>query len=282
MRCTERAAPRRAARAPRASTAHVASRSLVRALGCVAALLLPASLLAQGAGAPAAGGSADASLENAPRVLLIPQKETTLVSQILARVDRLGGDLGSTFREGQPLVEFDCGEHQARMKMSEAELNSARETLEAKKRLQKLDAAGEVEVALANAAVEKARAQTELSKAQLKQCAVYAPWAGRIVKLHVKQFQGVNVGQPLMEIVSAGPLKVRLNAPSKWLAWLKPGTAFEVRIDETGRTYSAAVSAINGRVDAVSQSVEIEGRINGAYPELLAGMSGTARFAQAR
>lgn len=239
----------------------------------------PAALAASPSGSMA---DAPAGGEPGPRVLLIPQRETTLVAQILARVDRLGGELGSAFREGQPLVEFDCVEHQARLKMSDAEFNSAREQLDAKKRLQKLDAAGEVEVALAAAAVEKARAQTDLSKAQLRQCTVYAPFAGRIVKLHVRQYQGVNVGQPLMEIVSSGPLKVRLNAPSKWLSWVKPGTAFEVRIDETGRSYPAVVSAINGRVDAVSQSVEIEGRVNGAYADLLAGMSGIARFAQAR
>jgi membrane fusion protein, multidrug efflux system len=78
--------------------------------------------------------------------------------------------------------------------------------------------------------------------------------------------------------VSAGPLKVKLNAPSRWLTWLKPGSRFDVQIDETGRSYPAVVSAINGRVDAVSQSIELEGRIGGNFNELLAGMSGNARF----
>ena len=56
-------------------------------------------------------------------------------------------------------------------------------------------------------------------------------------------------------------------------------TPFEVEIDETGRTYKAAVSAVNARVDAVAQTVEIEARITGRHAELLPGMSGTARFA---
>ncbi len=256
-------------------------------ISCAATAQAPAAPLP--AAQPGASGAvtapsapAPAPVDVTPRVLLIPQKETTLVAQIVARVDRLAGELGASFREGAPLVGFDCAELDARLKMSDAEFNSAREQLDAKKRLQKLEAAGEVEVSLAAAAVEKARAQIELSKAQLRQCAVYAPFAGRIVKLHVRQYQGVNVGQPLMDIVSAGPLKVKLNAPSRWLAWLKPGSTFDVRIDETGKVYPAVVSAINGRVDAVSQSVEVEGRINGAYTDLLAGMSGTARFAQAR
>lgn len=226
--------------------------------------------------------SADNAAQNGIRVLLIPQQETTVVSQIVGQVNRLAGDIGASVRQGEPLVTFDCRELQARMKMSEAELESAKEQHQAKLRLQGLNAAGEVEVSLAAAAVDKSRAQLELSKAQLRQCVIPAPFAGRIVKLNVRQFQSVNVGQPLVDLVSGGPLKVKLNAPSKWLRWLKPGESFQVSIDETGKTYPATVSAINGRVDAVSQSVELEGRINGTFPELLAGMSGNAAFPQAQ
>ncbi len=252
-------------------------------------LLSPAAVVAQarstaagGAPAPAATASAPAAptpAEVQPRVLLIPQRETTVVAQIVGQVSRLGGDIGASVGQGSTLVMFDCGELEAKLKMSEAELHSARENHQAKVRLQGLNAAGEVEVSMAAAAAEKARAQLDLSRAQLRQCVIPAPFAGRIVKLHVRQYQAVNVGQPLVDLVSGGSLKVKLNAPSKWLAWLKPGTRFEVTIDETGKSYPAVVSAINGRVDAVSQSVELEGRVSGAYAELLAGMSGNARFA---
>lgn len=219
-----------------------------------------------------------APIEPAIRVLLIPQRETTVVSQIVGQINRLGGDLGSAVAQGAPLVVFDCTELTARLKMSEAELTTAREQHEAKVRLQGLNAAGEMEVTLAAAAVEKARGQIDLSRAQMRQCVIAAPFAGRIVKLHVKQFQGVNIGQPLIDMVSSGPLKLKLNAPSKWLVWLKPGAKFDIRIDETGKTYPAVVTALNGRVDAASQSIEIEGRVNGTFNELLAGMSGNAQF----
>ena len=165
--------------------------------------------------------------------------------------------------------------------MARAEFNSAQQQHQAKIRLQGLSAAGEVEVSLAAAAVAKAGAQVDLSNAQLAQCTVAAPFPGRISKLHVREYQGVNVGQPLLEIVSAGPLRVKLNAPSKWLAWLTPGTTFDVRVDETGKSYPARVSAINSRVDAVSQTIEVQGKVLEDHAELLAGMSGNARFATA-
>ena len=61
---------------------------------------------------------------------------------------------------------------------------------------------------------------------------------------------------------------------------LKIGQRFDVDIDETGKTYPAKVTAINARVDAVAQTVELEARIDGRPPELLAGMTGIARFPQ--
>jgi membrane fusion protein, multidrug efflux system len=233
---------------------------------------------------PGAGAPPTESTPAAPpvRVLLTPARETTLVAQMVGRVERLGGELGGSFKEGAPLVVFDCAEQKARLRMADAEQDAAAQQHETKMRLQALDAAGDAEVKLAATGVVRAQAQVELARQQATHCQIDAPFAGRIVKLHVRESQGVAVGQPLLELVSAGPLKLRLNAPSKWLSWLKPGVAFRITIDETGRSYPAVVSAINARVDAVSQSIEIEGRVRGTYPELLAGMSGNAAFARAR
>ena len=110
-------------------------------------------------------------------------------------------------------------------------------------------------------------------RAQLSQCSVLAPFTGRIVRMHVKPHQGVNVGSPLVEMVSEGPLKVRLNAPSRLLRTLQVGTPFEVAIDETGKSYAAKVTAINARVDAVAQTVELEGASR-AKPRASGGMTG--------
>ena len=59
---------------------------------------------------------------------------------------------------------------------------------------------------------------------------------------------------PRMQKISDGPLKLRLNIPSRWLRQVSVGTPFEVDINETGRTYQAKVTLINARVDAVAQT----------------------------
>jgi membrane fusion protein, multidrug efflux system len=232
-----------------------------------------------GNAAPASTAAVGAATASAVRVLLAPDIETLLLAQTVGRITSLNGSLGSRVAKGQLVVGMDCTENTAKLKMSQAELASARETYDSKVRLKGLDAAGEVEVALAAAAVARADGQIEMTKAQIKNCSVYAPFAGRIAKMHVKPFQGVAAGQPLFEVVSEGPPRLRLNVPSKWLKTIKVGTAFQVEIDETGKSYQAGISAINARVDAVAQTVEIEARVVGKFAELLPGMSGTAHFA---
>lgn len=215
---------------------------------------------------------------NAIRVLLSAELETTLVAQMMGRIATLDAHLGRQVRKGQTLIAFDCAEAAARLKMAQAERDSAGETLTVKESLRRLEAAGDLEVSLAGAEVRRTEAAVALGNAQMAHCKVMAPFAGRVVRVHVKPYQGVNVGTPLLELVSDGALKLRLNVPSRLLRTLRVGTPFEVAIDETGRSYPATVSAINGRVDAVAQTVELEARLDQPAAELLPGMSGVARF----
>jgi len=216
------------------------------------------------------------------RVLLSPDLETTLVSQMNGRITTLNAQLGSAVRKGAVVVGLECSEASARVQMAQAELAAARETLNVKERLRKLDAAGEMEVAVASAAADKARAAVALSRAQVDQCNINAPFSGRVVRLHVKPHQGVSAGAPLVDLISDGPLKIRMNIPSAWLQQVRKGSPLKVRITETGRDYPARITLVNARVDAVAQTIEVEASLDGQFPELLAGMSGTAHFSFTR
>jgi len=214
------------------------------------------------------------------RVLLIPDQETTVSrsgsSLAAARINKLNVTLGSTFKSGNTLITFNCNDPRARRDMTKAELSGAVETHTAKLRMQGLDQAGDVEVSLAASVVAKARADVSLAELQIRYCSIKAPWDGRVAKVYVRNHMTVTPGQPMLDLVKSGPLRLRVNVPSRLLSQLKVDLQFEVTIDETGKTYQASVAAINSRVDSVSQTVEIEGLMTQSFPELLAGMSGTA------
>jgi len=215
---------------------------------------------------------------NAIRVLLAAQLETTLSSQMNGTLGELRAGLGQRVERHGVLVRLNCGEAQARAKVTAAELAMARQNLDAKRELRKLDAVGDIEVATAATEVEKADGANALAQTQGSYCQVLAPFRGRVAKVYVKPYQTVAAGAPLFDLVSDGALKVRLNAPSSLLPKLQPGMPLEVLIHETGKRYAAKVSGVSSRVDAVAQSVELEARLNAEHTELSAGMSGTARL----
>lgn len=221
--------------------------------------------------APAAPGAAAAS---PVRFLVTAGQESVLSAAVGGRIQRVVVGLGDSVRAGQALVSFDCAETRARQDAAKAEAESARVQYEGKLKLQGLQSAAEIEVELAAANVNKAQSQVRIFDAQISQCVLTAPFAGKVARVHVKVGQGVNPGAPIMELVSGGALKARMNVPSQWLAWLKVGEKVSGKIDETGSPVDMKVTRIAGRVDAVSQTVEIESEFAVANAQVLPGMSG--------
>ena len=86
-------------------------------------------------------------------------------------------------------------------------------------------------------------------------------------------------GQALLEILDDSTLELEFIVPSRWLSWVRSGSAFQVSIDETGKSYPAKVQRIGARVDPVSQSVKLTAVIDGRFNELVAGMSGKVLMA---
>ena len=79
-------------------------------------------------------------------------------------------------------------------------------------------------------------------------------------------------------ILDDGELEIELIVPSAWLTWLSSGSGFSLRVDETGREYDAEIARIGAAADPVSQTVRLEARFRKHPTDVLAGMSGTARF----
>jgi len=205
------------------------------------------------------------------RAQLAPRRYTTIAAEIGAKISRISVVEGGAFRAGQVLVSFDCSLQQAQLQKAKAVLGAAERTYGANKRLDELRSVGKVEL--------EASAEVAGNNVLLSKCAVAAPFAGRVAEQKVREQQYVQPGQALLEILDDSVLELEFLVPSRWLAWVKPGHAFQVRIDETGKTYPARVQRIGARVDPVSQSVKLSAMIAGRFPELIAGMSGRVELA---
>ena len=214
------------------------------------------------------------------RTHLSPVRYTTLSSEMGGKIEWLEVEESDRFNVGQLLVTFNCGIERARLKKAGAIARAANNTLSAFERLYVLKSKSELELAQAEAAAAAAAAEVSIMLETVKRCSIIAPYGGRVFELHVRRYQYVSAGTPLMGIMDDSKLELELIVPSKWLVWLKPKALFSVYIEEVERIYDAKVESIGARIDPVSQSVKIKGRIIGKHTELFAGMGGRATFLQ--
>lgn len=257
-------------------------KGFVLAAGCVAVVAVaqvsPAPVPAPRPAATAMPANSSAMARQDIRAQLMPRRYTTIAAEIGAKVSAIPVGEGGAFRAGQVLVQFDCSLQRAQLEKADAELEGAEQTLKSNLRLEQLNSVGQLELDLSKSAANKAKAEVGANKAVLAKCQVAAPFAGRVAEQKVREQQFVQPGQALLDILDDSVLELEFLVPSVWLRWLKVGSAFDVQIDETRKTYPAKFTRIGARVDPVSQSVKVAAAIHGRFPELMAGMSGKVQI----
>ena len=257
-------------------------KGLVLAAGCAAGVAVaqvsPAPVPSPRPAAVGVTASGSAMARQDIRAQLMPRRYTTIAAEIGAKVSGIPVGEGGAFRAGQVLVQFDCSLQRAQLEKADAELEGAEQTLKSNLRLEQLNSVGQLELDLSKSAANKARAEVGANKAVLAKCQVAAPFAGRVAEQKVREQQFVQPGQALLDILDDSVLELEFLVPSVWLRWLKVGSAFDVQIDETRKSYPARFTRIGARVDPVSQSVKVAAAIYGRFPELMAGMSGKVQI----
>jgi RND family efflux transporter MFP subunit len=245
------------------------------------AWVMLALALAIGVAKAQGAGLAD-DKNNRIRVQLSPRSAVTLSSEIPARIATLPLREGASFRPGQQLIGFDCSLLQTQLRKAEATAAAAQAVVSSTQRMVELNSSGRLELQQAQAKLDEAQAEAAGAHVLVDRCTIAAPFAGRVVKRQAAPHQYVTPGTPLLDIVQTDQLELQMLVPSRWLAWLKPGTKLTVDVEELGRSYPAKVQRIGAQIDAVSQTVGDYAAMDGDPPGLLPGMSGWAVFPQGR
>lgn len=213
------------------------------------------------------------------RGVLRARDQAMLASELSGRIVELPFSEGESFKKGDTLARFDCAAYQAQLNAAQAASRGASEELAHNKQLAALKSVGRFEVARAQAKLSEAQAQAQVYQVQIRRCSVMAPYDGQVVQRKVHRYESVSAGAPLLEIVDNRTLEIHLLVPSRWMGKLKPGQTFSFVPDETGQAFNATVKRFGARIDEGSQTLLLVATLPNAAG-LLAGMSGTAHFAQ--
>lgn len=117
-------------------------------------------------------------------------------------------------------------------------------------------------VKVAEARVSEARARVRQLDAALGQSEVRAPFAGRVAERFVDQGAVVGPGTALVRLISAGDLMVRAAVPPEEARNLAVGDPVTAKPRDAGDAVRGTVQRIAPEVDAASQMVLIEVRLD--------------------
>lgn len=213
-------------------------------------------------------------------VQVVARDHISIVAGMDGRIEELPFREGDLFDKGELLVGFDCAGEVARLDRASANLVLAQKKSAIQERLLEMGSTSDLEVAVARAEEEKARAEQAIEASNAAKCRIIAPFSGGVSEMFVQRFQTVKNGEHLMRIVNSEELELRFFVPSRWLQWIGPGFQFQVWIDELGKPYDAEVRSTGAWIDAVSQSIAVFARFSNPSHELLPGMSGYAIIPQ--
>lgn len=212
------------------------------------------------------------------RGVIKPVMEVVISSELQAQIKKIPFRDGQRFKKGDLLVDFQCGKYVAELQAAQAEAESRNITTTHHEELGKLNGIGQLEIDVARAELKKAQAAEHIAQVMVGRCRISAPFDGRVVKALVNPFESVNPYDELLSILDDQHFDIELIVPSLDVQWLKAGSPFAFFIDELKTVHKAQVSQVGARIDPVSQTIRVFGSFMEQPPQVLAGMSGSARF----
>ena len=213
--------------------------------------------------------------------ILIAKDEVVLSSQMSGRIADLPFKEGQSFKKGDVLAAFSCEILQAEEAVAVATVEAAKAELKNAQNLDRLKAAGALDLVLAETAVRHARAELNVARSRKNLCKIIAPFDGVVLSHEVRRYESMDAKTPIIRIGGNGPLRVSIIAPAEWLSWLNTKVDFEFHLADQTVMVPGHIDRIGASVDAASQTVKVEGFLEGNdHSGLLPGQGGIVRFVQ--
>lgn len=200
--------------------------------------------------------------------LIAARRESALGFPAGGQIAHLHVDVGDRVEAGQSLAVLDTRALEAQRQAARADLAAAQAdarlatvTLDRQRQLvaqghvsaQALDEAS-ARAAAASARIDAAAAAEAALAVQIELSRLQAPYAGIVTARHFDDGASVSPGVPVLTLVEAGVLEVRVGLPARDAARLDPGGAYQVEL-ASGETVTVTLRAVTGVIDARDRSV---------------------------
>ena len=204
---------------------------------------------------------------------LKPDEEVLVTTEVDGIVRKIYVDEGTNVSVGTLLAEINDTDYVLNVRFSEAALRQAEaQQINARKSFKRLHALYQEElitkqqfddistkVALADAALESARATLSISREKLSRTKIYSPITASVKEKKVYVGDFVRNGTPLFQIIKPNPLKLRFSISEKDAAGLKTGQDVAFTVDaHSNQKFHGKISLLYPNVEEKTRTLQAE------------------------
>lgn len=213
------------------------------------------------------------------RAILEPRYRTTITAEVTSTIKKIVKRMGQTFEKNDILIQLDDRIYAAGFQKAMALFEKAKADRDAQEKLfaDKVVSFSDFDAAKANYAA--AKAELVLAEKAYEACTIRAPYDGTVQDLFAQEFERVEVGRKLMEILDDRILNAKLVVPSHLLAYFKMGDTILLWVPEANENYPAKITEVAPAIDPSSSLVKITAMIDNKDVDLKPGMIGILKTA---
>lgn len=127
----------------------------------------------------------------------------------------------------------------------------------------------------AEQALNQARASYEQAKEQFENSFIKAPFDGYVAAVYVEENQMINIGQPVVQVISPSKMKAKVYLTGKDIQYVKVGQNVKIKFPSIQNAeFYGKVEKMNSSIDQLSKSLEVEVKIMSNDYRLKSGMFG--------
>jgi hypothetical protein len=199
-------------------------------------------------------------------------------AQLIVPVVKIEVKVGSSFKQGDLLLQLDPGKFEAFYLKAKSNLEKAAEELRAKTRLYEDGNGSNFDYIAAKSNYVTAEAEVVLAEKNLEAVTFIAPYNGKVASISIEEHELPLENKEMMEVINDRHLIGKVLLPSTMVRQVKIGDPLEITVDETKTKIQAKISRIATVIDPSSSTFKIEVDLDNANGELIVGMTGSVKI----
>ena len=221
--------------------------------------------------------------------LVTAEEDVKVYSKVAERIEKVSVKPGQKVYKDQVLVEqkndiLKQGLEFANsaLKGAEAQAKLAAQEFERMNNLHKEKAVSQQQFDQSKTAKEttehaysQAKSAYEQAKEQFENSFVKAPFDGIAAAVYVEENQMINAGQPVVQVLSSSKMKSKVNLTGEDIQNVNNGQKVKIKFPTIlGEEFIGKVSKINGAIDQISKTLEVEIEFLSSDQRIKSGMFG--------